>query len=222
MKSLRHLNQAGTTIVELGIAVSVATLVSILMFLIFTTFYGSVLRADAESRLVVESQIILRNIVDEMRIATSIRDTNQNSDPNEPSGGWATDLNNAILIIAIPARNDDKEFIINDLTGEPYTNEIVYFADEGTLYRRAIPDTAATGNTLGPTCPEALATSSCIADRVLTENFENLTFMFYDQDDVITTVNSEARSVDMTIDMKRVSFSGDITIENNIRMTMRN
>lgn len=214
--------QEGFTLPELTISISVALVVSALSMLIFINYYGSILRADVESRLVVDSQILLRNLVDELRIATGIRSTNLNSDPYAPTGGWATDLDNAILIIALPARDDAREFIIDPLTGEPYENEIVYFAEDDILYRRSIPHPDATGNTLGPTCPAAFATASCIEDRELSDDFISLNFVFYDQDDNVIPGTDLARSVEMNIELGREVFGGVVDITNNIRMTMRN
>lgn len=222
MKTTRLKEQDGFTIPELTVAIVVALIVSALSLLIFITFYGSVLRSDAESRMVVDSQILLRNLVDELRISTGIRENNLNSDPYAPGGGWATDLNNAILIVALPARDSDKNFIIDPLTGEPYENEIVYFAQDDILYRRSIPHPDAEGNTLGPTCPKQNATESCIPDRELSDDFSSLNFTFYDQDNNETETTALARSVEMNIALGRTIFGAPVEITNNIRMTMRN
>jgi prepilin-type N-terminal cleavage/methylation domain-containing protein len=218
----KQLKEDGFTLPELTISLSVALVVSALSLILFIAFYGGILRADVESRLVVDSQILLRNLVDELRIATAIRENNLNPDTYAPGGGWATDLDNAILIVAIPARDENKDFIIDPLTGEPYENEIVYFAEGDVLYRRSIPHPDATGNTLGPTCPAANSTTSCIADRELSDDFIELEFVFYDQDNAVTTSTDLAESVEMNIELGRPVFSGEVNIQNRIRMTMRN
>jgi len=84
------LNQDGLTITELTIAVVMAGILAILIGGISTTFYGATLRTQAQYHIVVDSQIILRKIVDELRLSASVADVNTITDGYERCGGWST------------------------------------------------------------------------------------------------------------------------------------
>jgi hypothetical protein len=216
------LNNQGFSIAELTIAIVVAVIVSIMLTMITIVFYGSILRGQIESELAVESQIIFRNIVDELRLASEVRETNLIVDANSPSGGWNTDTSLAILIIAIPAVDNSRQFIIDDTTGLPYQNEIVYFASDGSMFKRFLANPDATGNKLTTTCPAILADTNCPEDAELSQDYEAMNFIFYDQDDKVTVDTTLARSIEMNIDLSRNIFGGDASAKNNIRVTLRN
>ena len=217
-----RLNNKGFTITELAIAAVVAGIVSVAVVGIVIVYYGGILRGDVESRMVVDSQIILRNIVDELRISSAVRTTNVIPDANEPTGGWSTSTDNAILIIATPARDGSGDFIIDDLTGDPYLNELVYYASDDVMYRRILANPSATGNSLETTCPAAIADASCRADSILSEEYDMLDFVFYDQDDAETADPNLARSVKMDINLARTLFGEEVRVDNSIRVTLRN
>ena len=215
------LNQKGFTITELTISMGVATIVSAILLTIMIVFYGNILKNDARSRMTVDSQIILRNIVDELRVASSIRDVNNIADPYAPGGTWQTSSDEAILIISLPALDSSREFIIDE-NGDPYQNEIVYFSEGTTMYRRYLSNPAASGNTGVTNCPESDSTPSCPPDRVVSQDFEDMEFVLYDRDNEVTTDPLLARSVEMTILLQRSIYGEDISSDSNIRITMRN
>jgi hypothetical protein len=151
-----------------------------------------------------------------------VRATNANTDPNAPAGGWTTSNASLVLIIATPVIDTTNNFVINPSTGEPYQNEIVYFANGNTLYKRYLADINAPGNRFKTSCPAALATAACPADVKLSNAFKTMNFTFYDQDDAQTTDLSAARSINMTIHMEHKTFGDTLTFTNNIRITLRN
>ncbi|MDX1765581.1 MAG: prepilin-type N-terminal cleavage/methylation domain-containing protein [Candidatus Saccharimonadales bacterium] len=214
--------QKGFTITEVLVAVVVASMVSVGILSAMIFFFADIIRADAEARLLVESQGILRQVVDDLRTGSNVLTTNTISDTNEPTGGWSTSNDDHILIVSQPAVDDDNDFIINDLTGGPYQNEFIYFTDGMELYKRILANPSASDNKAETTCPEGATSPSCRIDRLLSENFEDMTFVFYDQDNVVTSDPNAARSVDISIDMFRRIFGRDIEVENNIRVTLRN
>ena len=128
--------QSGYTIVELLISVAVGAIASVLMVTAFVYIYGGVVVEQARSSMVLESQLFLGKIVDDVRVANEIRTTNQISDTYEPGGGWITSDPANIMIITQPATDATDDFIYDSATGFPYQNEIVYFGDEDTMYRR--------------------------------------------------------------------------------------
>ena len=220
----QKLNQVGITITELVIVITMAGFIAILLGGITITFYGAVLRSEVEARMVVDSQIILRDMVDELRVSSSVLQTNSITDANGPGGGWNTSSANAILIIETPVLAADGSFVIDDDTGDPFTNELVYFAEDDTMFRRTLVNTTAPENDRVLTCPEAdVGTGGCErADAELSNDYTNMAFVFYDQDDILTSDTTLARSIDMTINLQRRVFGQTVAIDNNIRTTLRN
>ena len=218
----KSLNQAGVTIVELMITISIASLVILAFTSISINLYGEALRTSIYSQLASESQTILRSMVEELRQSSSIRSNNANPDVNAPSGGWTTSNERLILIISTPALDNNNNFITNQSTGFPYQNEIVYFANNGMLYKRLLANPSATGNSMRTTCPQNLATSSCPSDIQLSNHFESLNFTFYDQNNTVTTSIPATRSIQLFISMERTSFGKTLEFDNNIRITIRN
>ncbi len=221
-RAIKQLNQAGVTLVELLVVIGVASA----LFLTFTTIgiylYGDTVRTSLYAQLATESQSVLRSIVEELRQSSSIRTTNANTDANAPSGGWTTSNSNLILIISTPVLNSSNQFVINAATGDPYQNEIVYFTSGSNLYKRFIGNTAAPGNTRTTTCPVASQTSTCKADILLTSNFKTMNFVFYDQDDAVTTTIPDARSIKLLVKLERKTFGKSLVFDNNMRITIRN
>jgi type II secretory pathway pseudopilin PulG len=215
-------SSGGFTIIEVLIALVVATIMVATLLTVTFSFYGNSIRNSTQARLAVESQNILRTIVEELRVSSGIRDSNTITDPNGPGGGWTTSEASLVLIISTPVMDSSNNFVVDPNTGNPYQNEIIYYATNNTLYKRYLADSAAPGNQFKTSCPPALATDTCPADVVLSKRFKDMTFVFYDQDDAVTTTLTSARSVKMTIDMEQDAFGQTVGFTNNIRMTMRN
>lgn len=216
------LGQRGVTIVELLMVTAIAGLLVVSVLSVTLVFYGDIIRGNQQARLAVESQNILRNVVEELRVSSGIRANNAIADSNAPGGAWSTSNEDLILIISTPVLDSTNNFVVNPITGSPYQNEIVYFADNGTLYKRHLANTSATGNTVKTSCPAVSASASCPADVVMSQNFETMHFVFYDQDDVITTTLADAKSIELTVEMLRRSFGQIIEFDNRIRITLRN
>lgn len=222
-KLLPHkLNQAGLTVVELVVVVGIASVLLLSFVTVSIYLYGDTVRTSLYSQLAGESQTILRSVVEELRQSSAIHTSNENVDANAPGGTWTTSNSNLILIISTPALDESNNFIIDPDTGYPYENEIVYFSSGNNLYKRFIANTAATGNSRQTTCPQSLSSSSCPPDILMSGNFEDLSFTFYDQDNVITTNIASARSIHLFIQMERRTYGKTLTFDNNIRITMRN
>lgn len=215
-------DQRGVTLVELMLVIGVTSLVIASFLTISVYLFGDTIRSSLYSRLANEAQTILRSVVDELRVSSSIRASALNNDPNAPPTGWTTSNDDLILVISTPALDNNNNFIIDANTGYPYQNEIVYFAEDNVLYKRYLANENATNNSMRTSCPAELTSPSCPGDVVMSENFDNLSFIFYDQDDNVTSVLANARSTEVTIDMVRRSFGRDLTFNNTIRITLRN
>ncbi len=214
--------QKGFTIVELMISISLATVISGVLLYISLNLIGDTTRARITAELAIESQILLRSIVEDTRLAGSLSTTNQNTDPNAPVGGWVTNDPSNILIIDLPAINASRDIIYDSSTGYPYDNEVVYYSSGSSMYRRTIVDPAATGNNVKTSCPPALATSTCPADKKFTSYLTDLTFTFYDDTNNTTADATLARSVQITVKVQRKILGKTVKFDNTIRTTLRN
>lgn len=204
------------------ISISLATVISGVLLYISLNLIGDTTRARITAELAIESQILLRSIVEDTRLAGSLSTTNQNTDPNAPVGGWVTNDPSNILIIDLPAINASRDIIYNSSTGYPYDNEVVYYSSGSSIYRRTIVDPSAAGNSIKTSCPPALATSTCPADKKYTSYLTDLTFTFYDDTNNTTADATLARSVQITVKVQRKILGKTVKFDNTIRTTLRN
>jgi Tfp pilus assembly protein PilE len=216
-------NQAGFSIVELNIAITVAAVMSIAFLTIFTSFLASTTRTNASIDMTAKSQVLLRSLVEELRYSAGVRDSNTIDDPNvsgSPPGEWVTSNANTVLITAVPAEDSTGAYIINTDTGSPYLNEYVYYKNGSVLYKRTLAHPLATGNTSKTSCP--VGTPTCPADRKLIETLDNMTFVLYDQDNEVAAASANARSIQINLFLKDRSFGQDLRFDNTVRVTLRN
>lgn len=214
-------NQSGFTIVELLVAISLIGIISVSMIAVFGNYLTIITRNSRANELTAESQNLLRSTVEELRYGAGVQQTNNVIDPRLP-GGWSTSNSNFVIIIAVPAVNTSNAYIINPDTGSPYNNELVYFKQNKTLYKRTLANPLAVGNKLKTSCPLASVSSTCPADRKLTENVKTFAFTLYDQDNILTTNSALARSVKIALTLERDTFGEPVTFDNSIRVTLRN
>jgi prepilin-type N-terminal cleavage/methylation domain-containing protein len=212
--------QRGFTIVELLVAVSVAGIASVLMISAFVFLYGGLVVEQTRAAMVLESQLYLRRMVEDIRLANEVRQTNQIADANGPSSGWVTSDPANILIVTQPAVDSTNTFVYDNLTGYPFQNEVVYFGNDSTMYRRTLSNPLAADNKANTTCP--IGTIGCPADVELSRNLDNMQFEFYDSGDQVTAVPAQARSVELTVNLKKRMYGRDVTVSNTTRVTLRN
>mgnify|MGYP000648648121 CR=1 FL=1 len=215
-------NQSGMTITELVITISLIGILSIGLLTSIAYYYISVRRNQLYVNMTVDSQSLLRATVEELRYGSGVRATNTIDDPNGPAGGWNTSNDSFVIIIAQPAQDSARDYIINPLTGAPYNNELVYFKEGSTLFKRTLAHPDATDNNERTTCPKALESPSCSADSMLTDNLDDMIFTLYDQDSVVTTDPLLARSVNIYLALRRITHGNELALDNNIRVTLRN
>lgn len=209
----------GFTLVELLIAISVAAIASVLISVAFVNTYGSIMIEQTRTSMVRDSQLFLRRMVEDIRISNNILDTNTITDGYN-SGGWVTSDPANIIIATLPATDSSNNFIYDDITGLPYYHEVIYFGSSGTMYRRLLANPAATTSNQTSTCPAP--NSGCSRDIKLVDNLENMLFKFYDINDAITTTPEDARSVEISINLRKKVYGKDIRTSNTSRITLRN
>jgi type II secretory pathway pseudopilin PulG len=218
----RNNKSAGFTITELVLSITVAGILAVILFTATFYYYVNAAQTEASTNLALESQSILTQITEDIRLADSIASTNAISDVNGPGGGWITSDPSNIIIIENPAIDSSRNIIYDTNTGSPYRNELVYFVSGTNMYKRTLANSSAIGNTSKTTCPKASASSTCPPDRLFSENVTSITFTFYDSSDNTTANATNARSVSLTVNMAKKSFSKNITLNNSTRVTLRN
>lgn len=212
-------NESGFTIAELMVAVAVSAIASILIVTAFVYTYGSVLVEQTEAGMVRQSQLFLRRMVEDIRLSNHIKTSNDIEDTYN-TGGWTTSDPANILVATLPATDENDDFVIDPATGEPYYHEVVYFSSGDTMYRRLLANPAATDSEQVSTCP--YGETGCQRDIELVDNLENMLFEFYDINDDVTTVPEGARSVQITINLKRQIYGQTVDTTNTTRITLRN
>jgi prepilin-type N-terminal cleavage/methylation domain-containing protein len=212
----------GFTITELAISLTVASILALVLFTATFYYYVNTAQTETSTNLALESQNVLTQLTDDIRLSDSIASTNAISDSNGPSGGWVTNDPSNIIIIESPAIDSSRNLIYNPTTGFPYRNEYIYFLSGTNMYKRVLANTLAAGNVAKTTCPSATSSPTCPKDRIFSNNVTNLSFTFYDSADATTADATKARSVLFNIDMAKKMFGKNIALGNSTRVTLRN
>lgn len=215
-------DQAGFTIVELVIAITVAGVLAVAIFIATFDYYADVNRSQAATDEALSSQTILNQMTNDIRLADSISSTNVITDPNAPTGGWVTSNPSNVIIIESPATDSSRNIIYNPDTGFPYRNELIYFISGGSMYKRVLANTSATGNTAVTTCPQFLSSPSCPPDALFSDHVGNLSFTFYDSSGNTTSDAIKARSVQLDVDLSQTVYGRNVALSNQARITLRN
>ena len=82
-------------------------------------YYGDILKSQATAELAIESQVVLRKMIEDTRLADAIRTTNQITDTYAPGGVWTTNNPSNVLIIATPAITAARAIIYDATTSYP-------------------------------------------------------------------------------------------------------
>ena len=215
-------NNDGFTITELLVVITVMAAISIGFLGMVSNYFVTITRNNELAEITISSQNLLRTTVTNLRFGEGVRQSNQISDANAPTGGWNTNNSAFVIIIAVPALNNSKAYITNPDTGSPFMNELVYYKNGTTLMQRRLANPSATGNTLTTTCPENLATDTCPADIKLADYVNTMNFTLYDQNAAQTNTPAEARSVKITLNMQRDAPGDRLNLTTEMRVTLRN
>ena len=216
------LQQYGFTLVELLVVISVSAILMVTFLSVVSNYFVVINRTNQLSEMTVESQNLLRSTVENIRFGDGVRQTSQISDAHAPAGGWNTSNTAFVIIIPIPALTASHDYIIDPDTGSPYMNELVYYKSGDTLMERKLANPNATGNNLQTTCPPTLASPGCTADILLATHVNTMVFALYDQDGTSTATPSQARSVKITLNMRRNAPGNPINLATTMQVTLRN
>ena len=214
--------EPGMTVVELVVAITIGSVLFLAFMAVISNHFVLMTKNNAQIDMAANSQNLLRTTVEALRIGDGVRQTNAISDAHAPSGGWNTSNSSFVIVIATPAFNSSRDYIIDTLTGSPYMNALVYYKSGTSLLERRLANPSASGNTLTTSCPAASSSSSCPPDKILADFVQSMTFTLYDQNNNQTTDPVLARLIQIDLSLNRDVFGSVISMDNSIRVTLRN
>jgi prepilin-type N-terminal cleavage/methylation domain-containing protein len=215
-------SEAGFTLPELSVSMIVVGIMLMTLYGYVTYYFTQVTRRGDFVQMTNDSQNLLRATVEQLRYGAGVRQSNTISDSNAPAGGWNTSNSSFVIVIAVPATDSSHNYIVDPGTGGPYLNELVYYKSGTSLYKRALSNPSASGNTFITSCPASKASVSCPTDSRLIDNLNSMVFTLYDQDSAVTVDPLQARSINISLGLKKVTFGDPLTLNNSIRVTLRN
>lgn len=217
-------NQRGFTLVEMLVVVPITLIVCVVLISILVSKNGELYERNARVNLRVEGLNLLDKLQDELTFSNKFNDTliSALDDDYEPGGGWQYDSSPSnTLIISLPAidkpRSDpDRQFVYytsGSLDGQIAINNIIYFVEDETLYRRVVtpdPGIVDPENYYEQTCPVDQA-PGCQDDLTMSQNVESLQVQYFDENNTDVQDNPDlADKIIVTLNMSDVSNGNDI------------
>jgi len=212
----------GFTVVELVVGITIGSVLFLAFMVAMTNYFVLITKNNAAIDMAANSQNLLRATVEALRVGDGVRQTNTIADANAPSGGWNTSNTSFVIVIATPALNSARNYIIDPGTGSPFMNELVYYKSDTSLMERRLANSGASGNLLVTSCPPSSSSSSCPPDKVLADYVQSMTFTLYDQDNNLTADPTLARLIKIDLSLQRTVFGSAVSLNNSIQVTLRN
>lgn len=217
-------SQDGFTMVELLVAISVTTVMMIVLGSYMMRNIQTSSLETAQAAIQHEIQVTLDKVATDVRLSANADDDNRNPDTNGPGGpgnqyGWTS--TSSVLVLATAATNTSNAIIFSDPANYVTTkNNIIYFVSGGTLYKRVLAAGVA-NNSAKTTCPAAAATLSCPADKKLLNHVTafNVTYLDGDNNSVPPT---SARSIELSVTASRTQYKKTQSASYTTRMVFRN
>lgn len=212
----------GFTLVDTVIAVTVSTLV----VLVITNYVLSNIQQSATAinrdSLIKETALSLDLMANDVRLSANADQTNRWPDDNGPGGnqyGWQS--NDSTLVLATAAQDSARNIIFTDPKNYiTEKNNIIYFVQNGTLYKRVLAAPVA-NNGARTSCPPAEASASCPSDKELLHDVTLFHISYLDGQNQSVTP-TDARSVEVHVTVSKSVFKKPVTADYTTRMVFRN
>jgi type II secretory pathway pseudopilin PulG len=200
MRRLRKIRpskaQKGFTVIEILIVTLMASALVGLTFNFFWQYWQYSEKAQSDLD-VFTSRLDASDYIREMVGTTSglitqnsLSDIHANvSDPTDGSNYWLTihpvpqtlttgASDQPLLYFRHFSQDKNKNFIFNGT--DPYEDEyVLYLNNTGQLRIRSLANTSAIGNVLTTSCPPAIATSACPADKMLIDSISSVAVRYF-------------------------------------------
>jgi type II secretory pathway component PulJ len=218
---MRRLNQIGFTIVELAVTIVV---MGILLTLVFGFMTGSLQQYSNDTNranLLNSAQSGFSIITNDIRLSASADTNNRLPDLNGPGDNYSWASDSDTLVLATATEDNDGNIIFADPPNYiSQKNNVVYFLQDGTLYRRVLAAPVA-NNADQTTCPASQASSSCPADKAILTNIKEFSIKYIDEQNNEVTP-TDARAIELYAKLEKKAFSEPVTVDYTTRMVFRN
>ena len=234
------MKRSGFTILEVLIALPIASMLSILVAGTMFNQYGELLQGAARSRLRMEGEILLLSLEDELLFTTDFATAKSSdlTDANAPTGGWTynTTPTDTLIVyetaLTADRRDPDREFVYkkSGSCASSYNiaiNDLIYFTEANTsdsyrtLYRRTlVPQYTTCGvNYKTQTCPVGSVSSPCAGeDAKLSDKVVDFQVEYFDDDNVALSSPETAEMVKLTLTLGEKIYGKNIVIPTSITM----
>lgn len=222
MSSYRLRYQDGLSLIELIVATAITGMLIVVVMTFLSNQMVENAIQNARAILLLESQTALDVVNFDIKHAARVDDINRWSDPNAPSApgdpySWGPGPE--VLVLATPAKDANSDFLYDDpFAYITHKNNLVYFVENGTLYRRTLAGNIE-GNALTTTCSPGV--SDCPSDTELINNVTGININYFNADDEEVEPD-EARSVRVSITVTDTVYGRDVTETYSIRSVFRN
>lgn len=221
---MKRLVQDGFTIVELTVAISITTILLMVIMTFLANYLTEFSTDQLKGNLLADAQNSLDTISEDIRLSASADDNNRwpdNNAPSAPSDLYSWQSTGSTMVLATAAVDSSNNIIFADPTQYiSEKNNNVYFVSAGTLYKRTLASPVS-GNNAKTTCPPAQASANCPADKALAEDVKSFSLKYYNSDDQEVT-STDARSIEMTLTLEAKYFNKLIDQTYSTRMVFRN
>lgn len=218
-------NSSGFTIVELIIAITISAVLSTAILGFMADELEQNTKAATQGNLLNQAKLGLDRISTDIRLSSNADDQNRWPDNYPPTQGnaYSWQSNQSTLILATAAQDIHGNILWQDSSKYlPYDNNIIYFTQNGTLYKRILA-AQVTGNAASNTCPSAHVSASCPADEIILQNVTGFSISYRDgYDNDVTSTPSSARSIVMQITITTSSYGQTLSESYTERMVFRN
>ena len=241
LKAREVLGQKGFTLLEILIALPIASMLSLIIAGTMFNQYGQLLQGSARARLRMEGEILLLSLEDELLFATDFA-TAKSSDLVDvnapPTPGWTynTTPTDTLLVyetaLTADRRDPDRDFVYKKGSSCASSfniaiNNLIYFTvdnpddDYRSLYRRTlVPQYITCGvNFKKQTCPASAVASPCTnSDTLLSNKVVDFQVEYYDDNNVALTSPATAELVKLTLTLAEKIYGENILVPTSISM----
>ncbi len=235
-------DQHGFTLVEVLIMAPIMILTIVFLMSFLFSQYGDLTKQGAQINLQTEAQVITFSMEDDVFFSNAfVQDLNAGLiDTYQPSGGWKYNTTPQTLIISEPAitknrRDPDRQPVFINTVGcdtsviednSPLYNNIIYFVSGTNLYKRVVsaPATMSTCGTsfMKQTCPQAHASTSCPADKLLTDKLDTFAVTYLDTNNNAVSDPEQAERLKVVLTLKDRAYAEDIHSTSTITLRKLN
>lgn len=218
------MNSRGFTLVEGLVAISVTSLVVLVVTVFMINNIQESTLATARQNMLREVQQTLDLAANDIRLSANADTNNRWPDNNGPSGSsnlysWAS--NSSTLVLATAAEDQSGTVIFSDPQNYvTVKNNIIFFVQNNTLYKRTLAADDS-NNASKTTCPAATASSACPADKELLTNVQSFTVTYLDGQNQ-SVIPTNARSIELRAQTSKQLYSQTVRADYTTKMVFRN